>query len=371
MAEMEGSWLPGESAYSVVARAYLSSPYASWKRTNQASFGHQEVRIHPMLPGHLPAIAALARTSIAELRLRASGHVLVSFGLLTPDRRVKLMQSESALNASKVIEHGRLAAAKVSFGHQLKCCPRCVELDEDNHGVAYWHTVHQLPGVLVCPEHGLVLNSVSCGDGGVNHQYVLPSNNLMHENGRDKAIYLSQYISSLYALLCQYSPLFDMARLYQGWLEHKQLLSQCHRIRWRELRRQLNQFWGELFAPLNSGLPADLMRFQYVPRLVHQNCPTHYIRHVLIMAFLTDTPTAFFNGPPSKQNAAPFKPSDCVDEIKVLALLDKGLSMRQVSVQLQYSLGTIKGIALRHQRLIGRRRQKITPQIERDIWRKV
>ncbi|WP_430455044.1 TnsD family Tn7-like transposition protein [Rheinheimera sp.] len=53
-----------------------------------------------------------------------------------------------------------------------------------------------------------------------------------------------------------------------------------------------------------------------------------------------------------------------------MALLDAGLSMRQVSNETGYAVGTVKTIALRNNVSIGRRRKKITKDIERDIWRK-
>lgn len=34
-----------------------------------------------------------------------------------------------------------------------KACPSCVMHDRTNHGVAYWHRTHQLPGVAVCLKH--------------------------------------------------------------------------------------------------------------------------------------------------------------------------------------------------------------------------
>src|SRR5207248_8301428 len=39
-------------------------------------------------------------------------------------------------------------------------CPKCVAEDRQNFGECYWHRVHQVPGVLVCPAHGdTLLNS--------------------------------------------------------------------------------------------------------------------------------------------------------------------------------------------------------------------
>jgi hypothetical protein len=36
----------------------------------------------------------------------------------------------------------------------LYYCPCCVTQDIDRYGESYWHRIHQIPGVLVCPQHG-------------------------------------------------------------------------------------------------------------------------------------------------------------------------------------------------------------------------
>lgn len=43
---------------------------------------------------------------------------------------------------------------RVSSPKFLRYCPTCSELDIKEHGETYWHRKHQLPGMLVCTEHG-------------------------------------------------------------------------------------------------------------------------------------------------------------------------------------------------------------------------
>src|SRR5574343_1815133 len=48
------------------------------------------------------------------------------------------------------------AASRV---RQLRFCPECVLEMERTHGEPYWRRTHQLPGVLLCPDHGVILRS--------------------------------------------------------------------------------------------------------------------------------------------------------------------------------------------------------------------
>src|SRR4030095_7232407 len=43
----------------------------------------------------------------------------------------------------------------------LRYCPACVAEDRWQYGEAYWHRLHQVPGVIVCPHHAAWLESSS------------------------------------------------------------------------------------------------------------------------------------------------------------------------------------------------------------------
>ena len=42
---------------------------------------------------------------------------------------------------------------------RLRYCPQCVREDREQYGECYWHRVHQVPGVIVCPHHGMWLDT--------------------------------------------------------------------------------------------------------------------------------------------------------------------------------------------------------------------
>ncbi|MFG0268665.1 TnsD family Tn7-like transposition protein [Pseudomonas sp. zjy_14] len=66
-------------------------------------------------------------------------------------------------------------ASRIEAASRVRLCPACVSEDILHVGAAYWHRVHQLPGVLVCPHHRRVLNLVSPNWYGRNsRQLFLP-----------------------------------------------------------------------------------------------------------------------------------------------------------------------------------------------------
>lgn len=51
-------------------------------------------------------------------------------------------------------------ASRLEGASRVRFCPACLNEDLVGVGAAYWHRVHQLPGVLVCPHHGDSLRMV-------------------------------------------------------------------------------------------------------------------------------------------------------------------------------------------------------------------
>ncbi|MDG9929063.1 MULTISPECIES: TnsD family Tn7-like transposition protein [unclassified Pseudomonas] len=51
-------------------------------------------------------------------------------------------------------------ASRLEGASRVRFCPACLNEDIVRVGAAYWHRVHQLPGVLVCPYHGDPLRMV-------------------------------------------------------------------------------------------------------------------------------------------------------------------------------------------------------------------
>jgi hypothetical protein len=50
-----------------------------------------------------------------------------------------------------------LMASKVHAIQKLRYCPKCVEEDRSTYGEAFWHTSHQIQGILFCSTHKILL----------------------------------------------------------------------------------------------------------------------------------------------------------------------------------------------------------------------
>lgn len=147
---------PDELLYSLLARYHRHTCSMSPKHTIEDLFGSRQVRASVALPGHL---GALAQHLPPEWGLTGERMALeltlfpyfVAFQRPGVDRSVLT----AMIDGSTVGIHMRLGvtASAVRAPAMLQFCPLCHGEAVARWGEAYWHRVHQLPGVLVCPEH--------------------------------------------------------------------------------------------------------------------------------------------------------------------------------------------------------------------------
>src|SRR5258708_36250857 len=58
--------------------------------------------------------------------------------------------------------HGRIGVLTNSVKDQnLRFCPACVRKDRATFGETYWHRMHHLPGIDVCPQHRMFLENTA------------------------------------------------------------------------------------------------------------------------------------------------------------------------------------------------------------------
>ena len=366
-------YVGGESIYSFVAQINRYSVDTSGQQTNLRLFQNRHVRLHPVLPAHIEHIASTASVNPYELLLNGTGYSLHAFVLSKPEERIDLMNCMLGPNGGGVISASRQATSKLAFGVNLKLCPCCLLEDEERYGNGYWHTIHQLYGVSVCPIHGEKLSVINAGEGAAGRKYLLPNAQMLQEQLTHSAIELrlSKFITQLHQYLNLISPYESVRPRYLLALHALNLITPNGNLRLTALIHELDHYWGELFKTPDSPVPSKLSSFQFVPKLVHTDVNAHYIKHVLLMAFLADTPEEFFS---LKSSVLPRSRTKRVkkplsDKTSILLHLKNGLSMRKVSMMSGRSIGYIKQLAKRHDINVGSRAKSITKAIERSVWR--
>jgi hypothetical protein len=148
-----------ELFYSVAARYHRHLMNVSHKSTNQELFGTRSIRATFDLPSHLPLFCERLPSGreLTPERLAADHtHLPYHSAFLPAARRDEAIRRMAGGSPSMHIWLG-LNASVVPQVSALRFCAECCEEMMEHEGELWWMRSHQLPGVLVCPDHGSVL----------------------------------------------------------------------------------------------------------------------------------------------------------------------------------------------------------------------
>lgn len=195
---------------------------------------------------------------------------------------------------------------QVRMPDYLRHCPYCAEEDEKEFGEIYWHCLHQLPGVLVCPDHLCFLENTSLkwkrGIGGHFHlaeNYILrkkprllkthdPDHQVLIKLSKDARWLLSQKIS------IENNVIRDR---YYNQLLKKELAFYNGKLR-HGLFKAFQDFYSPLLLEM-LGCSLETNNRSWIFRIVQKGKTDilhhHPVRHLLMMNFLGYSAEEFFS----------------------------------------------------------------------------
>ena len=145
---------PDELLYSQLARYYTKSGYMAYTFAAEELFVSKTVRPDINFINSFTPAAVQAITRDISMEAVVEKHTMFSsYGRFLPKkRRQKAFQS---LIAMKGNYHNLLPIPQSKTGEVrcLRYCPACAAKDRERYGEAYWHRIHQLLWIHVCPVH--------------------------------------------------------------------------------------------------------------------------------------------------------------------------------------------------------------------------
>lgn len=293
-------WLPDETIFSWCSRYHQMSANGLASTTCLQLFGDRRAGCAHDLPCRIDRF--VERT---ESALGTAEEVIASRTLLPyywPFRsRAAVDDALAAMRGHGIgslkFRLGLLTSA-LDAAHPLKACPSCLCADERAFGVGYWHRVHQLPTVLVCPAHrDPLLVSPMKTQQRSRFQWVLPTNAALDSiPGVERAVRSNRAERQLQALATiaasvvdepptSYSDPCFLAETFLSRLMAMGLASSTGRVAWgqlmRDVKARMQQFsaipgigYGALHA---GGSQASISRLLGARGLTH---PTRYLSWV-------------------------------------------------------------------------------------------
>ncbi len=152
-------FLPDETVYSVAGRYMDRMQFRSPSTVSQHFFGTSSTGMITDLPSHLDhLVKALPSYHKYTSDMIIDQNTLFPFYVpFLPAGRATVLRQRMRSNDAFVHTIAGVTKSKASRIDWLRYCPACVYRDRITYGECYWHRLHQIPGVLVCPVHEIML----------------------------------------------------------------------------------------------------------------------------------------------------------------------------------------------------------------------
>lgn len=170
-------WLPGESLFSLCSRYHQIAASHTPARTCQLLFGSNRTGSAHDVPANVNALVSRSYEPLGnaiEIIIKRS-LIPFYFPFHSSSRCAHWISQIREGSAPNLKIQMGLAASRFGMSHPLKACPECMSSDAFKFGIGYWHVIHQLPGVYVCPTHGkTLLTATDKVSGKDRFDWVLP-----------------------------------------------------------------------------------------------------------------------------------------------------------------------------------------------------
>lgn len=199
-----------------------------------------------------------------------------------------------------------VAASRVKNPRILKFCPQCNEEMLQSYGELYWLRVHQLPGVLVCPDHGgALIDSTVDGSTGGRHGFVAatPSNCIASDKSFDfvatkneAACFREIAISSksLISFPRYKDELSDWTSFYRHRAMRSGLAHSLVKVKMQMIQTLIAECYGDNLPHFIQGIESMKVLQDSVAVLFRKRMSSsHPLWHILLSNFLDKQPDVF------------------------------------------------------------------------------
>lgn len=281
-----------ELLYSGIARYHQHSGNQTQKQTIRDLFGDRFVCATVDLPSHLKLLADNIQNAytINEMIER---HTLLPYyaHFMDPEKydHMKKLMTEGSTEGVVHVSLG-LPAGHVKSPKYLRCCPSCYE-EEKMIGEPYWHRSHQLPGVVFCPEHRVLLKESRVAFTTHHHKfefvplYSIEGDGLIDINVEAGWTETLQNISEESVRMLKRSST-EQVQNYRPWIIQKGYLTVGGKIRFDRLITDFRNYYSNpLLQFLSCEIDTNHFDTWFHKAIRGDEVITQPLRHLLLLRF--------------------------------------------------------------------------------------
>lgn len=164
-----------EILYSALARYHIRSGNVSLKATLEDIYGKKSVTSVMELPSNINSIIdniTFGNEYTADIFINENTLYPFYSAFLPLEDAEYAKKSMKGNGGGSIYNKVGLMASSITLDQHFKFCPQCIKEDKERYGELYWHRVHQITGVLICPKHKELLHYSKVPVRGANkHEY--------------------------------------------------------------------------------------------------------------------------------------------------------------------------------------------------------
>jgi Tn7-like transposition protein D/TniQ len=231
------------------------------------------------------------------------------------ETRAKVVREEMTMITDNRIRT-RLATNinQINSPNFLRYCPVCIEIDRKEFGETYWHRIHQIPGISICPEHKCLLIDSSINWNRRSSSFFHAAEDFVelqkpsYINSEDvyyqNFIFLAENAKWLLEQENLALPAGVLRERYHNILLEKGYAYCNGRVKLSKLVRDFTDFYPQAFLE-DLGCSLNSESRNWLSKMIEKfksSVLHHPIRHLLLMNFLKTNAKKFL------QNFVEFKP---------------------------------------------------------------
>ncbi len=348
-----------ELLYSAFARYHYYSRGYSFQATQQELFGNTAAKPNEIIPTNLDFLCKqlLNRQYTADYFIKKHTTLPYYLLFLQDEKRLKLLNHSTASNGKHLF-----ALPGSNFFKALYYCPVCAKEDTERIGEPYFHRMHQLEGIIICPKHYCVLkgykpytNPNRCNFVRLDIRHADFNIEWPMAKVASKLIDLAVLANLSLSIDYDKWPFEDVFGKMQILLNQKGYVKENGFINQNKFTQDLYEFYGEEILRLVEGI-FDTEKQHEWPRRIARSPDdgiVHPIRYILIIRFLSGTVEQAMKYLQFKDDESPavkvHKRTMAMDEewqAKLCSLASNGKSYKQIALSMGCAKNTAKKYVL-------------------------
>ena len=300
-----------ELLYSVIARYHIRSGNLSPKATIEELFSSRTASSTVDMPCNIDELIKRVPTfTNLDFEQIILENTLYPYYMAfqTSNRCNEIMQTMRGSYGGDIHNKVGIMASSIKCPGNLRFCHKCMETDLKVYGEYYWHRIHQTPGVIVCPEHGVFIQESNVSLLKINKHEFIPADDTNCIN-RLAVNYSSLDTARLYELSKDIQWIFNnfkkvrcscsfkngLRNSYLSVLKNKGLATTNGRVYQAEFCKDFTSFYQDSFLSiLQSDIGSDYEDSWVANILRKHRKAFHPLRHLLLIRYLVGSVESFF-----------------------------------------------------------------------------